>query len=96
MANTAQIRSSVNKIQFYIQQDLLESQMQYHGDLVKALLTDEDKHLRNVIFSYEPIQEYFIPKKNGGSKREDKYLYPWYLLLFARPYLAWLHYNHKS
>lgn len=83
MANTAQIRSSVNKIQFYIQQDLLESQMQYHGDLVKALLTDEDKHLRNVIFSYEPIQEYFIPKKNGGSKREDKYLYPWYLETFG-------------
>jgi hypothetical protein len=83
MANTAKIRSAANRIQFHIQQDLLESQMQYHGDLVKALLTDEDKHLRNALFSYEPIQEYFIPKKDVGSKREDKTVYPWYLETFG-------------
>ena len=55
--------------------------MQYHGDMVKALL--EDKSLRNVLFSYEPIQEYFIPKRNEGSKREDKTVYPWYLETFG-------------
>ena len=78
IANTAKIRSTVNKIQFYVQQDLLESQMQYHADLVKALLTDKDKSLRNVLFSYEPIQEYFLPKKN-----EEGYLYPWHLETFG-------------
>ncbi len=83
IADRAKIRSPVNKIQFYIQQDLLESQMQYHGDLLKSLLTDEDKSFRNALFSYEPIQEYFIPKKHGGSKRGDKYLYPWYLETFG-------------
>ena len=63
MANTAKIRSAANKIQFYIQQDLLESQMRYHGDLVKALLTDEDRSLRNALFSYEPHSGIFHTKE---------------------------------